>query len=97
MTPIKTSILFALSALACVGCTSSPKVTSDTGQTTEVTALREEIETLKAENKLLSLKLQDEIERSTIQNFLRMREVAVAKQEAAALRDRCGDACADID
>tara|TARA_B100000678_G_scaffold116618_1_gene97793 strand:- start:17361 stop:17642 length:282 start_codon:yes stop_codon:yes gene_type:complete len=86
---LKAAILIS-SAVFCVACTSSaPLIENQAELQSELVSLRQQVAELEPEKKLLSLKLQDEIERSTIQNFLRMREVAAAKQETAALRDQC--------
>jgi hypothetical protein len=62
----------------------------------ELEALRQQVKALQEANTLLDLKLQDEIERSTIQLFLTRQEIAAAKREAAAVRTKCGPPCADV-
>jgi hypothetical protein len=89
------SLALASLFLAC-SCASTPQSPAAADTTAaELAALRAEVKTLQQEKELLDLKLQDEIERSTIQNFLRQQEVATAKRETAALRTRCGAPCAN--
>ena len=64
---LKAAILIS-SAVFCVACTSSaPLIENQAELQSEVASLRQQVADLEAEKKLLSLKLQDEIERSTIQ------------------------------
>jgi hypothetical protein len=76
------------------GCTSVANSGSPAGS--ELEALRQQVKTLQEANTLLDLKLQDEIERSTIQMFLTRQEIATAKREAAAMRAKCGPPCAEV-
>lgn len=84
----------ALTGLVLCGCaaTSSNSAGAAGG---ELEQLRAQVKTLQDENKLLSLKLQDEIERGTIQVFLMRQEIAAAKRQTAAVRAQCGAACAE--
>lgn len=61
----------------------------------DLAALQQQIKTLQEANTLLDLKLQDEIERSTIQLYLTRQEIAAAKRETAAMRAKCGPPCAE--
>lgn len=85
--------LLSLVAVLFGGCAATSP--GSTGSATELDQLRAQVKTLQEENKLLSLKLQDEIERSTIQVFLVRQEVAAAKRQIAAVRAQCGSACAE--
>lgn len=78
--------------ILCGACATAPS--AGEGDPAEIDSLRTQVRMLEEENRLLDLKLQDEIERSTIQNFLRLQEVTAARRETAALRARCGDRCA---
>lgn len=85
--------VFAAVTMLCGACAMTPSVGERSSA--EIDALRTQVQTLEEQNRLLDLKLQDEIERSTIQNFLRLQEVAAARRETVALRARCGDVCAE--
>jgi hypothetical protein len=90
---VRVSTLLCVSVLLC-GCASI----ADSGApaNSELEALRQQVKTLQEANTLLDLKLQEEIERSTIQLFLTRQEIAAAKREAAAVRTKCGPPCADV-
>ena len=85
--------LLCVNLLLC-GCTAVAN--SGAPASSELEALRQQVKTLQEANTLLDLKLQDEIERSTIQLFLTRQEIAAAKREAAAVRTKCGPPCADV-
>jgi hypothetical protein len=86
-----------LTSLLCVGLLlgGCKSMGSGAAADSELEALRQQVKTLQEANTLLDLKLQDEIERSTIQLFLTRQEIAAAKRETAAIRAKCGPPCAE--
>lgn len=90
---MKLNFVTIVIALFVCGCTSTPATTLDPAS--EVAALQSQLNKLQEEKNLLDLKLQDEIERGTIQVFLMRQEIAAARREVAAMRTKCGAACAD--
>jgi peptidoglycan hydrolase CwlO-like protein len=89
----KISLAAALSLVTASGCMSTAPTSP--APATEIQALRAQIQTLQNENAQLNLKLQDEVERGTIQVFLIRQEISAARREAAALRTKCGAPCAE--
>ena len=84
--------------LICAGLLLSGCAASTSGRVdspTEIEKLRAQVKSLQDENTLLGLKLQEEIERGTIQLYLTRQEIVAAKREAAATRAKCGAPCAD--
>ena len=86
----------ALLCASLVLCSCASIANSGAPANAELETLRQQVKTLQEANTLLDLKLQDEIERSTIQLFLTRQEIAAAKREAAAVRTKCGPPCADV-
>jgi hypothetical protein len=87
-----------LGSLLCTGlllCGCKSVGNTGAAGSSELAALQQQIKTLQEANTLLDLKLQDEIERSTIQLYLTRQEIAAAKRETAALRAKCGPPCAE--
>ena len=82
---------FALALLAC-GCVSAAP---ESASVSELDTLQADVKRLQDENTLLGLKLQDEIERGTIQVFLMRQEIGAARRETATMQTRCGAPCAD--
>lgn len=60
----------------------------------QTSTLQAELEAARQEAALTKLKLADEMERADVQNYLRQQEVAAAKRETAAMKAKCGAACA---
>ena len=84
---------WALAGLVLSGCAATSS--NPAGAGAEAEQLRAQVKTLQEQNKLLSLELQDEVERGTIQVFLIRQEIAAAKRQTAAVRAQCGTACAE--
>ena len=75
-------------------CTNTSVLSND--EQTQLRELRAEIEAIREEKKIVELKLQEEMQRADAQLFLVRQELFGLRRQLAAVRQRCGENCADI-
>lgn len=91
---MKPNIFLLVSLFILSACTNTSGLSHK--ERTGLADLRAEIETVRAAGKITELKLQEEMQRADAQLFLTRQEMLGLRRQLAAMRERCGEICADL-